>query len=449
MGSNVAGELEHIVGDRVPPHDLEAEQATLAAALDYAARGWAVLPVEPRGKRPLKAWGRGVHDATTDPEIVGEWWARWPEANVGVAIPEGFIVVDLDGLTGRASVAGRHLAATVTCETARGWHYWYQLPEDGTAANRSGLLPGIDLRAAGGYVVAPPSVHPTGALYAWATGLGPGEVEIAPGPAWLIRLLCKRRRPAHAPTHQDTPGAEPQGGEIIPEGRRNSTLYAHGRKLRDVGFRLPELRDALLAMNARCAPPLTEGEVRAIARSAAGAPAGKVRVDRRIVSGRLSDGATLAGALLAAGITEKEIATTAAVSERTVARWLAELRRAGLEAISRTRPTRRFVEVPRCALLDRSLSTAAKVTLLHLATYVRDGRAQVGQEQLAKRRGRVRHRVTTDLHAARAAGYVLFGACRFDADLGRRAAPNSYTWAPSEIAERDTDMPREVLAEAR
>jgi len=60
----------------------------LQAALAYAARGWAVFPLTPGDKLPVirkEDGGRGVYDATCDPDVLRQWWARWPDANIGVA----------------------------------------------------------------------------------------------------------------------------------------------------------------------------------------------------------------------------------------------------------------------------------------------------------------------------------------------------------------------------
>ena len=66
----------------------------LRAALSYAReRGWSVLPLD--GKQPLTE--HGVHDATTDPDVIEAWWRRWPDANVGLATGRGLFVVDVDG----------------------------------------------------------------------------------------------------------------------------------------------------------------------------------------------------------------------------------------------------------------------------------------------------------------------------------------------------------------
>ena len=82
----------------------------LAAALAYAARGWPVFPLKPRDKVPAipkTEGGSGFYDATTDPAVIRRWWERWPDANVGLATgaAAGFVVLDVDGPEGEASLA--------------------------------------------------------------------------------------------------------------------------------------------------------------------------------------------------------------------------------------------------------------------------------------------------------------------------------------------------------
>jgi hypothetical protein len=180
----------------------------LAAALDYAARGWPVLPLVPRGKVPLTR--HGLKDATTDPAQIQQWWRRWPSANVGVVTgpPSGLLVVDLDGedgLTSWARLEVKH-GPVVTLEQATGSggaHLLLRYPEGLELGNSAGRLgEGVDTRGRGGYIVAPPSVHPSGRVYAWTAS---GQ-EIAPAPRWLLALL-------QPPPHHPSPPAVRQPGD--------------------------------------------------------------------------------------------------------------------------------------------------------------------------------------------------------------------------------------------
>lgn len=170
-----------------------------ASALWYATKlGWPVFPLKPRGKKPVTA--HGFKDATTDPDRVREWWAKTPDANVGVPTGPtsergcGFDVVDIDGRDGLAAWATikhagcdpgcsdvtfcpapgpfdvRALAFTPgdgTPERGPGRHLYIPATGRGNTTRMSGQS--IDYRGAGGYVVAPPSVGLSGARYSWLT----------------------------------------------------------------------------------------------------------------------------------------------------------------------------------------------------------------------------------------------------------------------------------------
>jgi len=165
----------------------------LAAALRYAELGSAVFPCDPRGKCPIgRLAPNGCKSATRDRDRLRAWWHDVPGANIGLAVPAGVVVLDVDGEDGRASVEGEALPPTPTALTGRGAHYWFRLPEGLTARNGAGLRPGLDVRARGGYVVAPPSVHPSGHRYEWAPGLAFGDVPLADSPEWLADLLRTR-----------------------------------------------------------------------------------------------------------------------------------------------------------------------------------------------------------------------------------------------------------------
>lgn len=140
------------------------------AALAYAADGVAVFPLRPRGKQPLTA--HGFHDATTGAAQVAAWWAATPDANIGLPTGLTFDVIDIDGRDGLlAMVADRHgldVIARATTTRPAG-HHWY-VPVAGHG-NRTALIPGVDYRGTGGYVVAPPSIGATGRAYRWLTPL--------------------------------------------------------------------------------------------------------------------------------------------------------------------------------------------------------------------------------------------------------------------------------------
>ena len=137
------------------------------AAIAYATRGFAVFPCVPRGKVP--ATRHGCRDATKDLAQITAWWCDNPNYNVAVATGpvSKVFVLDVDGLDAEASLRKleeQHgaLPETVESITPRGRHIFFRC-ENGVVRNSAGAIaPGLDIRGDGGYVVLPPSIHPSG-----------------------------------------------------------------------------------------------------------------------------------------------------------------------------------------------------------------------------------------------------------------------------------------------
>ena len=144
----------------------------LEAALSYARRGWRVFPLSPRSKVPRKG-SSGFKDATTDPLTIKRWWAKEPESNIGIATgtDSGIWVLDVDGDVGSKSLTELEAELgerpdTLDQQTGGGGsQLFYSYPQGREIRNKQALRPGIDVRGEDGYVVAPPSVHPSGRRY--------------------------------------------------------------------------------------------------------------------------------------------------------------------------------------------------------------------------------------------------------------------------------------------
>lgn len=184
-------------------------RSTLLYALAYASRGWALLPVQ--GKIP--ATDHGSRDATRDPDELRALWSREDVGGYGVALatgaPSGVWALDVDGEAGAESLGHlteRHgaLPDTVTSRTGgRGWHLLFAMPEGRDVRNSAGKVgPSIDVRGTGGYIVLPPSRHPSGRSYQWMPGRGPSNLPVANAPAWLLDRVMKRAEKPRAPDHR-------------------------------------------------------------------------------------------------------------------------------------------------------------------------------------------------------------------------------------------------------
>jgi bifunctional DNA primase/polymerase-like protein/primase-like protein len=242
-----------------------------------AARGWRLLPVKPRAKTPLvKEWQKV---ATSNLDQLEGWAGQFPGCNWGVATgpDSGVWVLDVDGEKGRESLAALEaehgpLPPTLSSRTGRedgGEHRWFAWQVDCNIRNRaSTLAPGLDVRGAGGYVVIPPSMHPSRAVYQWAEPQQP----IADAPGWLLEL-------AACPVAEIARDA----GRIIPEGQRNETLFRLGCAMRGRGETQEQIEAGLHRENAvRCVLPLVKAEIHRIAESICSRyPSGPSRPDAR------------------------------------------------------------------------------------------------------------------------------------------------------------------------
>lgn len=170
--------------DEAREERLNAPGALLSTALWYAGIGVPVFPLQPRSKEPWPG-SHGFKDATTDPETVRAWWTRAPTANIGAATGHQFDVIDVDGPAGIASIAAHidalrpHTVGAVSTPRNGGLHLY--LPPDPTRRNGAKLMPGVDTRAAGGYVLLPPSVtddHGPGRRYTWIRPLAVDTVAV-------------------------------------------------------------------------------------------------------------------------------------------------------------------------------------------------------------------------------------------------------------------------------
>jgi hypothetical protein len=205
----------------------------------------------------------GLTDASTDEAQIREWWTCSPSANIGIATgPEsGIMVIDLDG-DFKLPEAISAIPRTITAKTSRGRHLYLRYPAGIKIANKVHLydLP-IDVRGTGGYVVAPPSVHRTGAVYDWL--FEPADCELADAPAALLDWLAppsERNGKSQRITTPTIPAS-------IPEGKRNATLMSLAGTMRHRGLGEQEILDALTVTNRRCTPPLPDEELRRIAQS--------------------------------------------------------------------------------------------------------------------------------------------------------------------------------------
>lgn len=248
-------------------------------AFDYAHRGWKVFPLHTAknkecscgnqtcssaAKHPrIKEWQK---TCSNEPQQIKDWWEKWPDANIGLATgsSSNLVVLDIDPRHGgRESIQEMvkkfgMLPKTMTSSTGGGgYHMFFKEPAI-KITNRANVLPGIDVRGEGGYVVAPPSFHQSGLQYSWTKELK--DSIITELPDWMLELFLQRNR-----TNESA------------EGGRNNFLTREAGKLRRMGLNEYQLLTELRKINSSsCNPPLSDQEVSAICGSVARYPTGEM-----------------------------------------------------------------------------------------------------------------------------------------------------------------------------
>lgn len=253
-------------------------------ALKYGARGYRVFPVQstkggrcmcPRGadcdapgKHPrIKAW---QDEASCDETQIRAWWTKWPDANIGLKVPSGIAVLDVDPRNGgdtsyeQMLMEFGRLPDGPTQDTGGGGlHIWFRLPEGAGPPQKDTVAgcyrPGLEWRTDVHYVIVAPSKHVSGGAYEWQVDAELGEAEIPLVPSWLTD---------NPKANRQVPNVSEAGLVKVRTGQRNTYLTSIAGALRRKGCNLATIEAALLAENdATCVPPLRSDEVRAIATS--------------------------------------------------------------------------------------------------------------------------------------------------------------------------------------
>lgn len=241
----------------------------LDAALSYARLGLAVFPLVEGAKNPATA--KGFKNASTDEKTVRTWWMRNPNYNIGIACGNGTMVIDLDvdeakDEDGTATLRkweddNGKLPETATAVTGRGGlHMLYRI--DGEVRCSANPKLGVDVRGDGGYIVAPPSIHPNGTQYAWERDPREHEIAAADGNVMAFVEFVQGKKDDESNKALSVPREIESGG-------RNNTLFKMACSLQSKGLSNSAILAAVMAENAeKCNPPLSNNEVRRLVESA-------------------------------------------------------------------------------------------------------------------------------------------------------------------------------------
>jgi len=238
---------------------MNEQKNLLETALKYLSRGWSVIPLGRKKKPLLPEWTTYQSRLATEQEI-RQWWGKWPDANIGIVTGSisGLVVLDADSEKAHQYIQQRGMPPTPQASTGKGTHFYFKHPGD-RVPNKVNSEIGLDVRADGGYVVAPPSIHPNGKRYEWAPYLNPWDADVERMQPWMIEY-CNQSN------------SRPKGGEVaegwqtealkgVGKGERNHTAARLAGRYIAKGMTDDEVVQVLLIWNQNNNPPLSKDEI--------------------------------------------------------------------------------------------------------------------------------------------------------------------------------------------
>lgn len=229
--------------------------STYEQAKKYRSNGWSVIPIEKSTKDPAVKWKKYQTEYAKDEEIK-EWFEK-EDLNVGIVTGKlsNLGIVDADGADGLTQLKKLGLHSPFTVITGSGKQLYYKLGELNNTVKK---WTGLDTRGEGGYVVAPPSVHPNGRKYSWTTGHVPNLSTLPEWPTSKLSTTHVNKVSITTPSHQSNPISSILNG--VSSGNRHAAL------IKMACYLIPRhnydyTKHALLEWNKKNSPPIAEDEV--------------------------------------------------------------------------------------------------------------------------------------------------------------------------------------------
>ena len=219
------------------------------------------IPLKPKSKAPIVQTWQMYQKEKVSPKLLEAWKKAFPNCNWGIVTGKisGIVVIDVDDEEALDNLGfSLDKLNTPIVKTGKGYHIYFKHPgDDITVPNKVGILPHVDVRGDGGYVVAPPSIHSNGHKYTW---LKPKDTPLEELPQWLLDKILSK--PAQTKTNEENWVVKALEG--VAEGERNNTAaklcgYFFGKKVP---------KETVIALmrdwNTKNKPPLDDQELMTI-----------------------------------------------------------------------------------------------------------------------------------------------------------------------------------------
>lgn len=235
----------------------------------YLDAGFSIIPIKVGDKKPPEnfKWTEFQNRQASITEVEA-WVKNYGDLNIGIITGQisNIVVIDIDGQDGMKSSENVEIPKeTATAMTSNGYHIFCKYPEGLVIRNSVGIRPHIDIRGDGGYVVAAPSLHPSGIEYSW---INEKLSDFAPLPEWVIQ----KSYPNYTTTSSDNQAILTVGSSssnLVTEGSRNDAMFRIACSLRNRGLSKNTIINAVKTENLTvCNPPLEDWEIDRIIDSA-------------------------------------------------------------------------------------------------------------------------------------------------------------------------------------
>lgn len=240
----------------------------IKSALYYREKlNLSIIPIIPGDKKPMVKWEKYQTELPTTDEVKA-WWAKTPTANIGIVTGKinDLVVVDFDRHKPEYSeeIALEYFPDSILTPTAKtpsgGLHMYFKNP-DKEMTNNASVLPAIDFRGNGGYVVAPPSVNSNGKHYEWIDGLKITEADFSVLPTEYIKYVFKKALVFTSTSITCNSSNHAKLMQLFQPGRRDNDLFHLANHLIKSKMPQEEIYQYLEFIAQKCTPPYPEKDI--------------------------------------------------------------------------------------------------------------------------------------------------------------------------------------------
>lgn len=239
---------------------------------------FSIIPVNCKTKKPLISWEKYQKQFPTKTELK-DWWTKWPTAGIGIITGKlsNLAVIDIDEPQGKEHLADLipdSLSLPIVVTPGGGEHWYFAYPANTDLRNNTRVIAGCDLRAEGGYVVAPPSRNGTSKQYSWQISIKGVTPPILP-PKYLHAISTTQSKDSFSNTSAlkeggiiggglrgGEKGGEPSHGKMFVEGSRDNDIFHVANCLIKGGGTPTEALQVLEIIANSCEPKFPLAEVR-------------------------------------------------------------------------------------------------------------------------------------------------------------------------------------------